>query len=30
MSLFRQYLERGGGDKDFSGIINMIREGGVK
>ena len=30
LSLFRQYLERGGGDKDFSGIINMIREGGVK
>jgi 3-hydroxyisobutyrate dehydrogenase len=30
LALFRQYLERGGGDKDFSGIINMIREGGVK
>jgi len=30
LALFRQYLERGGGDKDFSGIVNMIREGGVK
>ena len=30
LALFRQYLERGGGDKDFSGIINLIREGGVK
>jgi 3-hydroxyisobutyrate dehydrogenase len=30
LALFKQYMERGGGDKDFSGIINMIREGGVK
>ena len=27
LALFRQFLEAGGGDKDFSGIIEMLRKG---
>lgn len=27
LELYRRYLEKGGGSKDFSGIITMIREG---
>ena len=29
LALYQHYLATGGGDKDFSGIINMIREGNM-
>ena len=27
LELYRRFLEAGGGDKDFSGIIDMLRKG---